>query len=77
MVPKSPAEEAGIKKHDVLLTAGNTPLANVAALAKAVNEKKDNAVPIKLLRGGKTTIVNVTPKAGASGPPLFWSDYVS
>jgi hypothetical protein len=61
-IPKnSPAEKAGITRHDVLLRAGDKPLANPRDLLAAVEAAKETKLKVELIRGGKPTTVEVTP----------------
>ena len=62
VVDDSPAAKAGLKRFDVLLSCHDKPLAEVADLAKIIDEKKDAVLPIKLIRGAKQIIVDVTPQ---------------
>jgi len=60
MVAKdSPADKAGIRQHDILLEAGGKVLKTPEDLIAVVNEHKDQAFEVKLLRKGKTESVNV------------------
>ncbi len=59
----SPAEKAGIQRHDVLLAAGDVKLTAVADLVQAVRLAGNEALAVKLLRGGKETTVQLKPEA--------------
>jgi len=61
VVPESPAAKAGIKRHDVLLTAGKRPLAKVQDLVDAIEQSKEGKLPIELVRGGKRQKLTATP----------------
>jgi hypothetical protein len=62
VVDDGPAAKAGLKRFDVLLACLDKPLTEVADLAKIIEEKKDAVLPIKLIRGGRQIIVEVTPQ---------------
>ncbi len=62
VVDDGPAAKAGLKRFDVLLSCLDRPLAEVADLAKIIEQKKDAVLPIKLIRAGRQIIVDVTPQ---------------
>lgn len=62
VVPKSPADKAGLKKHDILLSVNGEPIENMLALQKAVAEGKGKAIELKVIRVGQETTVTVTPE---------------
>ncbi len=73
VVPKSPAAEAGIKRHDILLKAGKSRLTGVEPLVAAVERAKDSPLTLELLRGGKKQTVEVTPAKRPEQPmPDRW-----
>lgn len=59
----SPAEEAGIEIHDVLLFADESQLKEIADLSKVVNQvgEEEQALTLTLLRKGKEISVEVKP----------------
>lgn len=61
VVPDSPAAKAKIKRHDVLLNAGDKPLGNVPDLIDAIQAAKHKEVSIELIRGGKRQVVTIVP----------------
>jgi hypothetical protein len=60
----SPAEEAGLKEHDVLLSAGKRVLSSLDDLRNVVESSEGKAITITLLRSGKRETVDVTPRTG-------------
>jgi hypothetical protein len=61
-----PASKAGLKQHDVIVAAGQggTPhrLASVPDLIKIMDQSEGkSAVPLKIIRGGKEQVLDVTP----------------
>jgi len=61
VVPDGPAAGAGIKQYDVLLKAGDKPLATIKDLVDAVELAKEKKLSLELLRGGKSQTINVVP----------------
>lgn len=57
----SPAAQAGIQPHDILLQFGEVQLADPAALVKAVEEAKEAETELVLLRGGERQTLRITP----------------
>lgn len=57
----SPSAKAGLKPYDVLLTCNEAPLGQISDLAKIIAEKKKTALALRLVRGGKRIIIEVTP----------------
>jgi len=67
--PDSPAAKAGIKPNDILLTVDGKPVREVADLVRRIQEIKDKAATVELLRGGETMTVEVTPEKRDVPPP--------
>ncbi len=61
VVPDSPAEEAGLKKHDILLRVDGEPLRSVAMLVDKVNSAGDKGLKITWLRSGDEMTATVLP----------------
>jgi membrane-associated protease RseP (regulator of RpoE activity) len=61
--PDSPAAKAGLKPHDLLLEFGGKPLATVEDLQSQVNDVGEKPAGMKLLRGGESITIEVTPAA--------------
>jgi hypothetical protein len=59
--PDSPAAKADIKRHDILIKAGETDVQSPQDVLKAVNEAQDKELPLVVLRAGKKVKVTVTP----------------
>jgi serine protease Do len=60
VVAGSPAEKAGVKKHDIVLELGGKPVASPDALASQVQAVRDTPTTLKLLRAGKPLTLAVT-----------------
>ena len=73
--PNSPAAAAGVKVHDIILTANDKPVKNVIDLRTAVTAaaKDGSAVSLNLMRGGKKQKLEVTPKEVAPLDMSFMS----
>ena len=61
VVPESPAAEAEIKQHDVLLEVGQRRLKNGQDLIDAVQAAEGKQISVKLIRGAKPKHLAVTP----------------
>lgn len=62
VVENSPAAKAGLKQYDVLLTCHDAPVSQIPDLAQIIEEKKGAALALRLIRGGKRIIIEVTPE---------------
>jgi len=60
VVPNSPAEKAGLRKHDIVLRAGGTAVDGMSKLQEIVGAGAP--IELKLLRLGKEISVTVTPE---------------
>jgi hypothetical protein len=58
VAPGSPAQEAGLKKGDVIVGAGDDAIATMGAFWRIVNSAGTDGVALKLVRGGKPTTVH-------------------
>jgi hypothetical protein len=63
IVPGSPAEKAGLRRHDVLIEVGGEQISDMAVLQKAVADSKGKALELKIIRLAKEMTVEVTPEA--------------
>ncbi|NIP85777.1 MAG: PDZ domain-containing protein [Planctomycetales bacterium] len=61
VAPGSPAAAAGIRRHDVLLRAGERDLGGVADLMEYVGRHGRQPVALQILRTGERMTVQVTP----------------
>lgn len=61
VMPDSPALQAGVQAHDILLKVNDKELREPIELVRAVNEAKDQKLKLTLLRGGKELVLDVTP----------------
>ncbi|MBX9788717.1 MAG: PDZ domain-containing protein [Pirellulales bacterium] len=61
VVPEGPAAKAGIEAGDVLLKAGDKPLADVPDLVKAIADAGDKPLSLAVLRSGESKAIEVTP----------------
>ncbi len=61
VVPGSPAEQAGLKRHDVVVGAGEKPIAQIPELIAAVNEAGEGELKLEIIRGGKRQEITATP----------------
>jgi hypothetical protein len=56
-----PAAKAGLKQHDVIVSAGDTKLNHPPDLVKAVNSADGKELSLKIIRTGKEQTLAVTP----------------
>jgi serine protease Do len=71
VVPKSPAEKAGIKDGDVVLEYNGKKVTDSRRLKLAVGETKPGTtVPVKILRDGSSKTLNVTVQELPGGDKL-------
>jgi len=61
VVPDSPAAEAKVQKHDVLLKAGGKPLATIVDLMAAVDEAQQKKLTLEIIRQAKPKKIEVVP----------------
>ncbi len=62
VVPDSPAEKAGLRKHDVLLRANGEPIHGMRVLQKLVSAGQAKPIELTLIRLGQETTVTVVPE---------------
>jgi membrane-associated protease RseP (regulator of RpoE activity) len=67
VTPGSPAAGGGIRQHDVLLRAGDKPLAGPADLIQALDASKGEKLKIDLIRGGKPRTIEIVPALRPEG----------
>ncbi len=56
-----PAAKAGIKRHDIVVSAGDDKLKRVPDLIKAVNAADGKEISLKVIRAGKEQTIAITP----------------
>jgi regulator of sigma E protease len=61
VMDNSPAEDAGIKDGDILLSINNQPLKSVHDVIKIVSSHKEQTIPVTLVRDSDTLTLSVTP----------------
>lgn len=57
VAPGSPSQSAGLRKSDVIVAVGDTPLTTTRVLMRAVNDAPPQGVTLHLLRAGKKVTV--------------------
>jgi membrane-associated protease RseP (regulator of RpoE activity) len=62
IVPDSPAEKAGLRKHDIILRANDDVVDSMETLQQHVQTGHDKSIELKLLRLGKEIDITVTPE---------------
>lgn len=61
VIEKSPAARAGVKQHDIILSATGTGIAAGSDLASVIRKAGKKPLQLKLLRGGKRITVHIKP----------------
>jgi membrane-associated protease RseP (regulator of RpoE activity) len=61
VVPDSPAAKAGLNRYDIVLTANDKPLDNLADLVAAVRAAGDDGLELKILRKGAEKTISIQP----------------
>ena len=61
VMENSPAEDAGIKDGDILLSINNEPVKSVQDVIRIVSSHKEQTIPVTLVRAADTLTLNVTP----------------
>src|SRR5207253_11191539 len=64
VVSGSPADKAGIKKHDIILELDDKLINTPEKLAGIVQDAKDRLLQLKILRAGKHLRISVTAAMG-------------
>ncbi len=73
VAPESAAEKAGLKAHDVLVSAGEDLLRSPIDLMNAVRKLPAEApMKLKIVRAGAEAVVEVTPAQMHPHPPIIW-----
>jgi hypothetical protein len=70
VVPDSPAEKAGLRKHDVLLEVGGQQISDMTVLQSAVAESEGKPIELKLIRLAKEMTIEVTPEKAPADMPM-------
>jgi len=70
VLPGSPAAKAGLKPEDVLVSSGDTPLKEVADLAKLLQASGGKPLALNVQREGKEITVTVTPEKREGGQTI-------
>ncbi|HLW66184.1 MAG TPA: PDZ domain-containing protein [Gemmataceae bacterium] len=71
VIVNSPAEKAGVKKHDIILELSEKPIDKFEDLSKQVQANKDKPTTLKILRAGKPISIPIaaaTRKVETSPP---------
>ena len=62
VVPGSPAETAGLKVNDIVLSAGGTPITGYEQLVVITHNYLGKPMPLSISRNGQTLEITVTPR---------------
>jgi regulator of sigma E protease len=67
VVPASPAEQAGLRPEDGILSVGGKPVASFGDIPGHLGSSPPGAITLQILRDGAVTDVSVTPVNGKIG----------
>ncbi len=70
IAPDSPAEKAGLKQHDVLLSVDASKLTHVQDLSSAANAADGKPIELHVFRTGKEQSISITPAQRAVDGPV-------
>lgn len=62
VMPGSPADHAGVKRLDILVTANERPVGSIRELVRLVNEARENNIEFEVIRRGEEMKLSVTPE---------------
>lgn len=62
VLPKSPAEKAGLRKHDIVIGIGGEAVTDMKVLQKAVADREGKPLELKVIRLAKEMTISVTPE---------------
>ncbi|HVT29666.1 MAG TPA: PDZ domain-containing protein [Lacipirellulaceae bacterium] len=76
VVPNSPAEKAGLKKHDILMKANGADLHEMTDLVDLVKSEgaKKGHIALDVVRAGKHVTLQITPEKTPDKAPLAYSE---
>ena len=63
VVPGSPAAEAGLQRHDIIVAAGDAVIGTQESLVAAITASEGETLLLLVLRGGETVEIEATPAA--------------
>jgi hypothetical protein len=61
--PGTPAEKAGLRKHDVILKVNEDPVVDRGAFRRTVKSSLEKGLKLEVLRQGKKEVVEVKPQS--------------
>jgi regulator of sigma E protease len=69
--PNNPAEEAGLKKDDILRRVAGVEMTNVATLSDVLEKQVGKPIPVEVERNGELKTFTVTPRLPDQRPSDF------
>ena len=61
IIEDSPAAEAGLQVHDILVRIGDQELTEISQLLEAVQDAEETSLTLTVLRGGEEQTIKLTP----------------
>ncbi len=74
VVDDSPADKAGLKEHDILVSVGGKPVESLKVLVTAIEKAKGEALKLTVVRKGKRQAVTVSPEKRPANVELGLAD---
>ncbi len=75
VLPGSPAEHAGLRRHDVIVRAGDAAVAQIPDLARAVSEAGEKELKLEVIRSGERRELTATPaRRPPEEQPQTWTE---
>lgn len=71
VVPDSPADKAGLQRHDIIVAVNGEPICGMEALQEAVVASETKPLKLKVIRLAEETTVEVTPAERPKDAPAF------
>jgi membrane-associated protease RseP (regulator of RpoE activity) len=69
VVPKSPADKAGLRQHDIIVAVNGEPISDIRSLQKVVGDNGKKPIELKIIRLAKEQTVKVTPEDRPADAP--------
>ncbi len=61
VLPNSPAEKAGLKRYDVIVTLDGVKLTDGSMVGQIIDKNKDKTIKVEYFRGGQKKTLDLTP----------------
>lgn len=72
VLPDSPAAKAGVKPHDILLAASETPIHQPEDILNVLRQADGKPLSLRILRQGQQQTIEVAPEPAPEARPQTW-----